>query len=203
MRLLQPDRAAALLGLRAMKTIATAAGPIGPAQRALMEAAQKTILHIQADIDALPSIAPAELAAGFPAGELRQQFTNGMLVMALADGPPQPAAIASVEAFATALGISEPALADLRLMADGHMLIAKLDFLRRGHIKDIMRNQLEQKGPLGFAKSVLMLRGVIEDPTLAARYRAWEKLPEGTLGRSLIDFYNKHGFSVPGERGGF
>jgi ubiquinone biosynthesis protein Coq4 len=44
---------------------------------------------------------------------------------------------------------------------------------------------------------------VMEDKTLAARYRAWEKLPEGTLGRSLVDFYNKNGFAVPGERGGF
>ena len=83
------------------------------------------------------------------------------------------------------------------------MLMFKLDFLRRGHISDIMKNQLAQKGPLSFAKSVLTMRGVMEDPALAARYRAWEKLPEGTLGRGLIDFYNKHGFSVPGERSGF
>ena len=46
-------------------------------------------------------------------------------------------------------------------------------------------------------------RYVIEDPALAKRYRAWEKLPEGTLGRALIDFYNNNGFSVPGERNGF
>src|SRR5437899_9368243 len=52
MQLMHPEPAAALLGLRAMKTIASAAGPIGPAQRALMEAAKKMILHIDADIDA-------------------------------------------------------------------------------------------------------------------------------------------------------
>ena len=46
-----------------------------------------------------------------------------------------------------------------------------------------------------------MMRGVMEDPALARRYRAWEKLPEGTLGRELIDFYDKHGFSVPGSFG--
>ena len=32
MRLMRPDPATALLGLRAMKTIATASGEIGPAQ---------------------------------------------------------------------------------------------------------------------------------------------------------------------------
>ena len=203
MQLIQPDPAAALLGLRAMKTISTVDGDIRPAQRALMLAAQKMILRVEADIDALPPITPAELAAGFPAGDIRQQFTNGMLVMALGDGVPSRETVATVSAFAKALGISEPVLADLRLIAEGYTLLAKLDFLRRGHIKDIMQDELEEKGPLGFAKSVLRMRGVAEDPALAARYRAWEKLPEGTLGRGLVDFYNQHGFSVPGERAGF
>ena len=204
MHLIQPDPATALLGLRALKTIASATGPVGPAQRAMMEAAQKVILHIQADIDTLAPVTPAELAKGFAASpEIRHQFANGMIVTAVADGPPSREAIAQVDAYAKALGISDPVLADLRLLADGYLTIFKLDFLRRGHIKDIFKNQLEQKGPLSLAKSVLTMRGVMEDPALAARYRAWEKLPEGTLGRSLVDFYNKNGFGVPGERGGF
>jgi ubiquinone biosynthesis protein Coq4 len=203
MRLERPDPATALLGLRALKSIATSSGPIGPAQRALMEASKKIILGIDADIDALAPVTPAELAAGFPAGALRQQFAHGMIVTAVADGPPTREAIAQVDAYAKALGISEPVLADLRLLADGYMTIFKLDFLRRGHIADIFKNQLDQKGPLSLAKSVLTMRGVIEDQALAKRYRAWEKLPEGTLGRTLVDFYNKNGFAVPGERGGF
>ncbi|WP_421994632.1 hypothetical protein [Reyranella sp.] len=204
MRLHQPDPTAALLGLRAMKTIArTDDGEIGPSRRALMEAVKKVVLHVDADIDSLQPVTPADLAAGFPSPELRQQFTNGMLVMALADGVPTEKTLAQVEAYAKALGIAPPELADLRLLADGHMLIFKLDFLRRGHIADIMKDQLALKGPLGFAKSILGMRGLMEDPALAARYRAWEKLPEGTLGRALVDFYNKNGFAVPGERNGF
>ena len=203
MRLIQPDPAAALLGLRAMKTVATTSGAILPAQRALMEAAKKMILHIDADIDALPPVTPAELAKGFPGAELRQQLVNGMMVNILADGVPARETVAKVEEFAAALGVEAAELTDIRLIAEGHMLIAKLDFLRRGHIGDIFRDQLALKGPLGFAKSVLTMRGIIEDRALAARYRAWEKLPEGTLGRGLIDFYNQHGFAVPGEPGGF
>lgn len=203
MRLLRPDPEAALLGLRAMKTIAASGGAIGPAQRALMEAAKKVILGIEADIDALPTVSPAELAAGFPAGAVREQLANGMVVMSVADGVPARATVATVETFATALGITPAGLADLGLLVEGHMLVFKLDFLRRGHIADIFKDQLTLKGPLGFAKSVLTMRGVMEDRALAQRYRAWEKLPEGTLGRALIDFYNEHGFSVPGEHGGF
>jgi ubiquinone biosynthesis protein Coq4 len=203
MRLLHPDPAAGLLGLRAMKTIASAAGPMGPSQRAVLETAKKVILHLDANIDALEPVTPAELAAGFPLPELRQQFINGAMVVSLADGVPAPETVARLAAFAKALGVDTPLLTDLRLLAEHHMTVFKIDFMRRGHIASIMKNQLEQKGPLGLAKSVLTLRGVMEDRALAARYRAWEKLPTDTLGYQLVAFYNKQGFSVPGERGGF
>jgi hypothetical protein len=203
MRLLQPDPAAALLGLRAMKTVASATGPMSPVRRTLLDAARRVILKIDADIDSLAPITPAEFAAGFTSPELREQFTNGMLVMVLSDGVPPRGMVAEVEAFANAIGVSTPALTDLRLLAERHMTIFKIDFLRRSQIADIMKNQLEQKGPLGLAKAVLTMRGVMEDPALAARYRAWKDLPEGTLGRSLVEFYARNGFSLPGERKGF
>jgi hypothetical protein len=203
MRLMHPDPEAGLLGLRAMKTIVAAAGPMGPSQRAVMEAAKKVILHLDADIDALQSVTPAELAAGFPVPALRQQFINGALVISLADGVPAPETVARMAAFAEALGVDTPALTDLRRLAEHHMLVFKIDFLRRSQIAGIMRNQLEQKGPLGLVKSVLTMRGLMEDPALAARYRAWEKLPADTLGHRLIAFYDKNGFSLPGERKGF
>jgi hypothetical protein len=203
MRLLHPEPEAGLLGLRAMKTIVTTAGPMGAAQRAVMEAAKKVILRLDADIDALEPITPAELAAGFPMPELRQQFINGAMVTSLADGVPTPETVAKIAEFAQALGVSTTALTDLRRLAEHHMLIFKIDFLRRSQIAGIMKNQLEQKGPLGLVKSVLTMRGVMEDPALTARYRAWEKLPAETLGHQLIAFYDKNGFSLPGQRGGF
>lgn len=203
MRLERPDPATALLGLRAMKTLATAEGPMRPAQRALLEAAKKAILRIDADLDALPAITPAELAAGFAASDLRQQFVNGMLVAALADGVPGRETVAKVEAFAEALGVRTAEVTGLRRLAEEHMLLFKLDFLRRSQIADIFKNQLEQHGPLGLVKGVLTMRGLMEDPALTVRYRAWEKLSEDTLGHSLISFYAKNGFSLPGERKGF
>ena len=168
MHLLQPDPAAALLGLRAMKTVASATGPMSPVRRTLLDAARRVILRVDADIDALAPITPTEFAAGFALPELREQFTNGMLVMALSDGVPPREMVADVEAFAKAIGVSTPALTDLRLLAEGYMTIFKIDFLRRSQIADIMKNQFEQKGPLGLAKAVLTMRGMMEDPALAA-----------------------------------
>src|SRR5262245_60029459 len=203
MHLLQPDPSAALLGLRAMKMVATASGGIGASQRALMEAACRVVLRIDADIDALAPITSEELAAGFPVPELRRQFVNGMLVVALADGLPSRETVVQVERFADALGIDTPELTDLRRLTEHHMLLFKLDFLRRSQVGDIMRNQREQHGVVGLVRSVLGLRGLLEDATLAARYRAWERLPEDTLGHALLRYYQRNGFGMPGERGGF
>ena len=55
-----------------MKTMATTAGPMRLAQRALLGAAKKVLLYVDADIDALSPIASAELASGFPAADLRR-----------------------------------------------------------------------------------------------------------------------------------
>jgi hypothetical protein len=203
MRLIQPDPAAALLGLRAMKSVAAAAGTIGPSQRAVMEAARQVILKLDADLDALAPVTPAELAAGFPDPALRRQFVNGMLVVVLADGAPTPRTAGAVAAFAEALGIDTPELNDLRLLAEHHMLLFRLDFLRRGHIADIMRNQLDQHGILGLARGVFGMRGLIEDAALAARYRAWEQLPVESLGHAMFRHHRQNGFALPGEKGGF
>src|SRR5262249_1214141 len=156
-----------------------ASGRIGPPQRALMRAAQKVILGIEADIDALPTVTPAELAAGFPGAELRQQFVNGMMVMAVADGPPSPEALAKVNGYAKGLAISGPVLADLPLLAEHHMTPFKLDFLRRGPIAHMLKNQLRQKGLFNLAKSVLELRACAKIRRLPRATAPGRSCPKG------------------------
>jgi hypothetical protein len=203
MRLMQPEPAAALLGLRAMKTVASVDGGPGKSQLALMEAARRVLLRIDTDIAALPRVTPAELAAGFPSADLRHQFVNGLLVLALADGVPSRDTVAKIEEFSEALGIATPELTNLRRLAEQHMALFKFDLLRRSQVGDIMKNQLEQHGVVALAKSILGMRGLIEDAALAARYRAWEKLPAGTVGRSMWDYFQTNRFGMPGERLGF
>ena len=99
MQLMQPEPAAALLGLRAMKTVASVGGGPGKAQLALMEAARRVLLHIDADIATLLPVTPGELAAGFPSADLRHQFVNGLLVLALADGVPSRETVGKIEEF--------------------------------------------------------------------------------------------------------
>src|SRR5581483_11457170 len=104
MDLLTPPPDAAALGLRAMKMIATA-GPhgFGAAARNLLTAAERHLLKVDVDLDALAPITPEALASGFPQGPLRRQFAQAMLMVSLVDGEPTPAQLNLVQAFAGAL----------------------------------------------------------------------------------------------------
>ena len=186
-----------------MKTVASAGGTIGTAQRVLMDAARQVVLKIEVDIDALTPVDPATLAARVTDPVLRRQFINGMMVLALADGIPAPVTTAAVSAFAEALGVETAELRELQRLTEHQMLLFRIDFMRRGHIADIMRNQLDQHGLLGLTRSVLGMQGLIEDKELAAKYLAWEKLPEDTLGNAVWRHYHVNGFTFPGERHGF
>lgn len=201
--LIRPPRELVPVGLAAMKTVALAAGEVRPGARRLIEAAQRTFLGSDLDLDAVAPITPEAFADAFRAPEaIRHQLVRGMCVLALVDGKPDPRVTAEVHRFANAVGVDEPALRPLELFAEGQMLLGKLDYLRRSNIRGMLEGELE-KGLFAGIKSFLGTRGILEDPLVAAPFVALGDLPEGTLGRALHDHYRGHGYPFPGEKGGF
>jgi hypothetical protein len=122
-QLIHPGPEEAMLCLRAMRSVIARADGVPPASRAIMEAAKHAVLNIEADIDTLPAITPAELAAGLHTPGLAEQFVQAMLINVLADGMPDPECMARVEAFAAALGVAPPALHTARLLCEQHMIL--------------------------------------------------------------------------------
>src|SRR3954452_21645282 len=172
MRLSHPDPAAGLRGMRAMKTIASSAGPIGrspargdgggeegdPAPRCRHRCAAAD--HAGRAGGELPGARAAAAIHRWRAGDLARR-TACRRPRRWPRSRRSPRRSASTR-------LRSPTCAAL---AEHHMLVFKIDFLRRSQIAGIMKNQLEQKGPLGLVKSVLTMRGVMEDRALAARYR--------------------------------
>jgi hypothetical protein len=203
-QLIHPGPEEAMLCLRAMRSVVARADGVPPASRAIMEAAKHAVLNIDADIDALPPITPAELAAGVHTPGLADQFVQAMLINVLADGMPDPECMARVEAFATALGVATPALRTTRLLCEQHMILFRLDFHRRSHIKDMFVDQYRHHGGIrGVAAGVLGMRGLREDPELAKRYIALGDLPADTFGYAYFHHCRDQGFAFPGEPNGF
>lgn len=204
MKIIHPTPEVGLLGLRAMRMVAAADGEIAPAALSLIGAAQRVILNQEVALDDLAPIEPAELAAGFSDPALAEQLCQGMIIVSFADGPALDAAWERIAGFAAAMLVDLPALRTIRLMMEHHMLLFRLDFLRHSHIADVFKDQYRHHGGIrGFAEAILGLRGLREDKDLAARFTAFEKLPDGTLGRRFFQHYRENGFAFPGEKLGF
>src|SRR5215469_13155359 len=203
-QLIHPGPEEAMLCLRAMCSVVARADRVPPASRAIMEAAKGAILNIDADIDALPPITPAELAAGVHTAGLADQFVQAMLINVLADGMPDPECMKRVDAFAAALGVAPPALRTARLLCEQHMILFRLDFHRRSHIKDMFLDQYRHHGGIrGVAAGVLGMRGLHEEPELASRYIALGDLTADTFGYAYFHHCRDQGFAFPGEPNGF
>jgi len=108
-----------------------------------------------------------------------------------------------VERFAGALAVETQALRALRHLASRDILLYKLCVLRNGHLPDMLRDQYKHQGITGVAKAVLGIKGLAEEPEVAARYHALEKLPDDRLGKRLWHHYQDNKFKFPGEKNGF
>ncbi len=203
MKLLRPTPEEGAVGLRAMVTVARAPGEIPNPARRLIEAAQKVLLGSSEQMDDLPPISPEELAATIERPEIRNQLVNGMVLATLSAGEPPPKQVDVVRGFADALDVRGPQLSAIEKIANHDMLLFKLCVLRNGHLPDAIKDEFHHHGILGLAKAVLGLRGLREDPEVAARFRAWESLPPDSLGGHVYRHYRENGFALPGEEGGF
>jgi hypothetical protein len=192
-------------GMRAMLAVATADGPLTDAAANTLGAAQRALLGSDLELASLAPIGCEELGRELArmAPALRRQLVQGMLMISLTDGPPSPEKMDVVDGFAAALAVEADELRTLRLLADEHMLLFRLHFLRRSHMARTARDAIADDGLLAPLKSFLTLKGYREDRDLAARYRALLDLPEGTLGRCLVEHLDEQGFAVPGAKGGF
>ncbi|MDE1986814.1 MAG: hypothetical protein KGJ28_09765 [Alphaproteobacteria bacterium] len=204
MQLIHPRDDEALTCLRAMRSVTAGEGPLTPAVRAMMGAAQRLLMATDVDLDTLAPVAPDELARKIATPGLADQLVGALIVGVLAEGEPDPAAFARLEACAAALGVATPALRTVRLLVEREMLLCRLDFLRRSHVVDMVKDAYRHHGGiLGAAAAMLGQRGLVEDKALAERFTALERLPAGTLGHAYFVHCRSHGFAFPGERGGF
>lgn len=165
MQLLYPGADEALAGLRAMRMLGEARdGGLGDATRNLLAAAQQHVLRTRYALDSLAPITPEELAAAFHAPALARQFVQGMSVVSLAEGPPSEAQSLLMTRFAGALGVDEPGVKVLRELAEHHMVLFRLDFLRRSHLADAARNAIHDHGFIATAKAIAAFRGLRHRP---------------------------------------
>ena len=201
MELKIPSPEQAYWGLRAMKSVALSDGTLDDSELHMMEAVQR-IFGTTHDLKQLTPIKPGELAREFPDRQLRQQLVQGLIVMSLIDGKANAQETDLVERFAQALEVSAPEVKDLRHVLKGEILQLRLDLVRRFWLRDKVKEIWNSAGIQGLYKFMRGMIGKDEDPALAARYKALEHYPPGSLGRTYWEYCRDNGFALPGEKGG-
>ena len=166
-------------------------GP-GEEQLAVLEAFVRHVWR-RPDLD-LASLAPctaAGVAGALVEANDRRRFCEMAIVLELCRHPLSIAQVERVEAYVAALGVGELELRSVREAVEQGAAVAAADLERSyGEIlPEISELQLRDRD--------LTLEA--PDPQLAARLRALHDLPEDTLGWAFLDYYDRHGFGLPGE----
>ncbi len=196
----RPDRDEVQLLGRGLVSAAAPSTGLTELQRTLFEAVATEMTGFGFDPDPEP-IEPRAFAEGLAARNeaFRGRIVQIMILGALVLRPLPPEVVTQVQAFAAELGVHEGLLDVCQEFAAGTLGLAALDFDRNGYAADWSDQRqaaLHTDTPLADAWDES-----VHDPELAARWCALERLPEGTLGRLVADFYRARGFVYPGLPG--
>jgi hypothetical protein len=149
-----------------------------------------------------PSTAAADELASLVSDPWEAEVTARLLaVAALADGTFDGTKVDRLLGYADALGVTGDYLHQIELGTAG-------DAAEMG--RDMMRENLrsipgigwdEQWSPADVERALAPYVGAAADPALATSYERLADCPPGSLGRSFFDFYDRYGFSFPGDAG--
>ena len=204
MKVITPDSETSWHHLQKLMELAHAGTGFAQPQHAILDALQKIPYQTSIDLGATEPTPQSSLKAHTGTTEEAQQLVRLMLVVALADGPPNIEQITIIEKTARELDVQEPAVGVMRLLAEHRMLRFRITFMRRSHLRNYFANTYRLCGGASpVAKGILVFRGVVKDVALTERYRALGELPADTLGRQFHDHCVEAPIPFPGEKGGF
>ena len=142
------------------------------------------------DLDALTPLGADAAAGALPAPAMRRRVAELMVTLELCRHPQTPAQVARVEEYSDALAVGGPHLAITRRWIDEGAERATEDYDR------FYAADLAELSEPSLRDRYLTLE--TPDPDLAARLAALGDLPDGTLGRAYLAFYERNGLTLPG-----
>jgi hypothetical protein len=143
------------------------------------------------DVDTLTPLTASELADRLFEDEARLRFCEMVMTLELCRHPQSAAQVSCAEACASALGVNGIAVETTRTALEQGAAVVSVDLERiYGDIlPEVSERSLRDR----------FLRLDEPDHTLGDRLRALGDLPDGTLGRAYLAFYERNGFELPGD----
>jgi len=192
----QPGQAEAMV-----RGIASAVGGdtgLTPTQASVLGVVGRQIFGMDTPVDQLEPLSASEFADALDP-VLARGAVRGMVTLEIVAEPVTPELVARVDSYAKTLGVDEQMLQVARDYSKGAMDVAQQDYLRNSYVLEYYTKhgndgslhrtvrQPDDRSPL--------------DPALEAKWQTLESCAEGTLGRTVWDFYQHRGFALPGSPG--
>jgi hypothetical protein len=195
-----PDAAEVVVLSRGVVSAVSPTGGLTETQQLLMRAVFAAMTGYPATLSG-PPIGPELFAQclSHRTLEFRTRIVQVMVLLGLVVRPLPRAVAAQIAAFASELLVDEGMVEVASRFAEGSLGLAAVDFERNGYTAAWSEGDaaaLHTAGRLHSAWDV-----AVADPALADRWRALERLPAGSLGHQLTQFYRARGFTYPGMPG--
>jgi hypothetical protein len=172
-----------------------------PVQPKLLHTLFNRLLGQDLDFETIEPLSPAEAVGTLASSAEREELIQLMVAIEILCNPIPERLERSVVQWATALRVHERSLLYARELARGELTKAVHDFYRLNWIGDLDRRSPEFEELLRHAGDKAYALTIEADAAEAARWSALGSCPQGSIGRSLWDFYQMRGFPVPGQPG--
>ncbi len=196
-----PDAAEARVVAGAVAGAVAPGGELTSLQRLLIEALVESMTGFVVPARHVPRLGAEEFAHAMARRneEFRQRMLQFMLTCALVLVPLPEEVVTRIESYARELGVDNDMLRVASRYSHGSLGLALIDFQRSGYMETwdpSHASVLHTSGALETAWQECVL-----DDSLAARWESLRELPDGTLGRDVVKFYDARGFTFPGRAG--
>ena len=184
----------AILG--AMRTVAATGGSLSESDRIALESADRCIFGHQGPfaLDAIKPVSPAALVSALAGSNLAENAVKFLTVMAFVDGKLDKAKIAAVLDYASALGIRQEYLDDIKIAAQDRLQEA-LAHMVRANMISITGQPWE-----GDVNAWLLpYTGDKADPKMAARFEELALLDKATFGHAFWAHFKENNYAFPGD----
>lgn len=196
------DSAEVQLVARGIATAVSPSGGLTEVQAQLLGAIAKALTGTDVDYHGLEPLGPEDLVAVLADRGLdyRRRIVQHMVLGELVLRPLPVEVAARVARYADALGVTDQFVRVARRYAQGAYGLAWIDLRRSGFVEHV--SDAAEPTAASHASSTPAFEPATVDPELEARWAAYADLPEGTLGRAVLEMYGGRGFQLPGSPGG-
>lgn len=148
------------------------------------------------DVDTLPESTPDSFARVFTDETKLKQALQILIIMPYLSGKLHEDDVKRVDEYAQTTKLSPGSLQDLNNLANGRIKKALIYYTRRA-VSEFLPGTPVQK-----LKSIIReIHSLAGDKKRSDVYEQLESLEEGTLGKTLHNFYVNRGFKFPGQKG--